>query len=89
MHKIAFVFILLQLLAVRVCLVPLFVTIAISSHAFLVTQCFVLFVLKHHPYTWNLFDSKHFYNFIILRNCITLDMFYILLIVSMCGFMER
>jgi hypothetical protein len=37
MHKIAFEFILLQLLVVCVCLVPLFVTIAIPSYAFLVT----------------------------------------------------
>ena len=66
-----FVFIFLQLLVVRIWLVPLFGTIAMSSYAFLVTQWFVPVCIKHHPCTWlgiSLFDSRHLYNYIILHN---------------------
>ena len=76
------VFILLRLFVVCNWLLPLFVTIAISFYAFLITQRFVLFVLNIIQIlgiNFCLIPDIHImlYNF---TQCIMIDMFYILLI---------
>ena len=90
-------FLCLKLLSVFICYncsfciwrVSLLIT-AISFYALSLHSGCVLSVLKHHSHTWLgisfvWFQTLTNYNF---TYCITLDMFYILLIVFICGFME-
>jgi uncharacterized membrane protein len=86
MLKIAVCIHLLQLLVLFVFdLFLCLLTTAISFYALSLHSGFVPVCTKHHSRTWLgiSFDSKHLYS------CISLDMFYILLIVFICGFMER
>jgi len=91
MLKIAVCIHLLQLLILLFDLFLCLLTIAIFFYAFVVTQWFCLVCIKHISCTGlgiSLFDSKHLYSY-IFTHCISLDMFYILLIVFICGFMEH
>jgi len=83
-----------NLLVVCIWLVPLFVTIAISSCVFLVTQWFCPVCIKYYSCTWHgisLFDSKQLYNYIILHNVLllTCSVSYLLFLLWVYGRLSK
>jgi hypothetical protein len=93
-HKIAFC---IHFTTFTCCLCLTCSSVCNYSHIFLCFYCYTVVCpvcIKHHPCTWlgiSLFDSKHFYNFIILHNVLLLTRFvsYLLFCVWIYGMLNK